>query len=164
MFPSRSAEDEATAYHEAGHAVMGALRHLPPLSVSIVPAGNGVAGRTEFPDVPPAFKNYFGASTEKRTYFETRVLIEVAATIAHDIYTPGRVHDAGDAYDLRRARAFIAENASWAENDREAYLQSLCNLARPMIATNWAWVHAVSRALVEQRELTGVDVMRCRPA
>jgi hypothetical protein len=164
MFPSRSAEDEATAYHEAGHAVMAALRDLPPLSGSIVPAGNRVAGRTEFPDVPPAFKNYLGTSAEKRAYIETRVLIEVAATIAHDMHTPGRVHDAGDAYDLQRARAFIEQNASWAENDREAYLQSLCNLARPMIATNWAWVQAVALALIEQRELTGVDVMRCRPA
>src|SRR5664280_1568769 len=73
MFPSRSAEDEATAYHEAGHAVMAALRDLPPLSGSIVPAGNRVAGRTEFPDVPPAFKNYLGTSAEKRAYIETRV-------------------------------------------------------------------------------------------
>ena len=130
MFPSSSAEDEDTAYHEAGHAVMGALRDLPPLSVSIAQAGNGVGGRTEFPDVPPSFKNYLGTSAEKRDYVETRVLIEVAATIAHDIHMPDRVHDAGDVYDLKRARAFIEQNGSWAENDREAYFQSLCDLAR----------------------------------
>jgi hypothetical protein len=69
------------------------------------------------------------------------------------MHTPGRVHDAGDAYDLQRARAFIEQNASWAENDRGAYLQSLRNRARLMIAKNWAWLQAVALALVEQREL-----------
>src|ERR1700730_12322741 len=100
-------DDDATAYHEAGHAVMGALRDLLPLFVSIVPTGNGVVARTEFPDAPPAFKNYLCASPEKQAYIETVVLIEVAAAIAHDFHTPGRVHDAGDAHDLQRARAFI---------------------------------------------------------
>jgi hypothetical protein len=164
MIQGRSAEDEATAYHEAGHAVMGALRDLLPFSVSIVPARNGIVGRTDFPDAPPAFKNYLGTSPEKQAYIENLVMIEVAAAIAHDILNPSRVHDAGDAHDLQRARTIIEQNASWAENDRETYLQSLRNFARPMIAANWAWVQAVALALLEQRELTGADVMKCRPA
>jgi hypothetical protein len=105
-----------------------------------------------------------GASPKKRDYVETRILIEVAGTIAHDIHAPGRAHDAGDAHDLQWALKIIEENASWAEDDRKAYLQSLRDDAWTMIEANWAWVQAVARALVERRKLTTVDLMSCRPA
>lgn len=163
IFSNHSAEDEATAYHEAGHAVMGALRGLPPCSVSINPAGNGDAGRTEFPTAPRAFMNYLCSSPEKQAYIETRILIAVAGTIAHDIYSSDRIHDAGDAHDLKHARDLIEQNASWAADNRERYLQSLCDLAHPMIRTNWAWVQAVALALVDLREFTREHVMKCRP-
>ena len=82
MCQSHLADDEGTAYHEAGHAVMGAIRNRPPLAVSIVPNGRGVAGQTIFPnDCPLEFKNYLSASPGKRDYVETRILIEVAGTI-----------------------------------------------------------------------------------
>ena len=143
---------------------MGALRERPPLDISIVPDGKGAVGKTNFPDdCPPEFKNYLGTSREKQNYTETRILIEVAGTIAHDTHAPSRAHDAGDAHDLQWARMIIDQNASWAQDDREAYLQGLCDLARTMIEANWAWVQAVARALVEQRELTGADVTTCRP-
>ena len=155
--------DEATAYHEAGHAVMGVLRGLPPCSVSIAQATNGEVGRTEFSDVPRKFRNYLDSSPEKRKYIETRILIAIAGTTAHDIYTPGRKHDSGDSHDPQRAKAFIEQNASWAANDRDGYLQCLCNLSQQMIAGNWAYVQAIALALVKQRELNREHVMGCRP-
>jgi hypothetical protein len=43
-------DEEATAYHEAGHAVVGALRNRPPDWVTII-ADGGAAGKTEFPTI-----------------------------------------------------------------------------------------------------------------
>lgn len=164
MLLNQSTEEWATAYHESGHAVMGVLRDLPPCSISIAPTINGEVGRTEFPPVPRKFRNYLDSSFEKRDYIETRILIAIAGTIAHDIYTPGRIHDSGDSHDLQRAKAFIEQNASWAVNDRDGYLQCLRDLSRQMIAENWAYVQAIAFALVKQRELTREHVMGYRPA
>jgi hypothetical protein len=41
-----SSEEEETAYHEAGHAVMGCILGRPPLCVSIVPDAHGNVGQT----------------------------------------------------------------------------------------------------------------------
>ena len=46
--PKPPADEEATAYHEAGHAVVGAIRGRAPLFVTIIRSGR-FAGRTEFP-------------------------------------------------------------------------------------------------------------------
>jgi ATP-dependent Zn protease len=137
MISNHLTDEEATAYHEAGHAVVGALRNRPPDWVTII-ADGGAAGKTEFPDdVRSEFKGYSGDWPEKRAYIETRILIAVAGTIAHDLRVPDRAQDAGDAYDKQRARDFIQDHACWAESDREQYLQQLQESARGLLETNW---------------------------
>jgi hypothetical protein len=90
-----------------------------------IPDG-GVAGKNEFSeDWRPEYKSHYGASPEKRIYIETRILTEVAGTIAHDLRFPERGHDAGDAFDKRWAYALIEESACWADDDRDSYSSSL---------------------------------------
>lgn len=100
MMPlGNSTDEEATAYHEAGHAIMGAIRDWPPLSVTIVPHG-AAAGKNEFPEnCRPEFRSHLGDSPEKRFYIESCILIGLAATSAHDLRFPARVRDAGDEQD-----------------------------------------------------------------
>src|SRR5262245_29014532 len=87
----------ATAYHEAGHAVMGCLAGRTLEFVTIVPDGTGAVGRTQFTDdVPDGAKRYFDQSEKKQRYGKARVLCEVAGTIAHDLQEPGRAHDKSD--------------------------------------------------------------------
>src|SRR5262249_43133055 len=113
--------EEDTAYHEAGHAVMGCVLQRLPLWVSIIPDGKGVVGRTEFEqDGRPGGYSHFDQSDAKKAYIRVRVLIEVAGTIAHNIKFPDRVHDEGDANDEHWARDLVIE-VSW-EDDRDAYL------------------------------------------
>ncbi|MET4121119.1 hypothetical protein ABIB85_007587 [Bradyrhizobium sp. JR1.5] len=89
-----------TAYHEAGHAVMGCLLERLPISVSIVADVKGAVGKTEFEqDAPPGGFRHFDGSERKKKYIRTLVLIEVAGTIPYDIEFPGRAHDQGDAHD-----------------------------------------------------------------
>ena len=163
MIPSHSTDEEATAYHEAGHAVVGAVRGRAPIFVSIIPDG-GAAGKNEFPiDCRPEFKSHFGDSPEKRAYIEIRILTTFAGTVAHDLRFPERAHDAGGAYDERCARALIEDNAGWADNDRESYFQQLQETARGLLQTNWPWVEAVARALIERKTIWTAEVMELRP-
>src|SRR5258706_2958076 len=113
---------EETAYHEAGHAVMGCVLQRYPLSVSIVADGKGVVGKTVFErDAPPGGFRYFDDSDEKKRYIRTLVLIEAAGTIAHVIKYPGRAHDQGDANDQHWAQQLVTEGVR-VEDDREGYL------------------------------------------
>ncbi|GLR86516.1 hypothetical protein [Bradyrhizobium iriomotense] len=150
---------EETAYHEAGHAVMGCVRERYPLSVSIVGDGKGVVGRTDFEDdLPPSVFRHFDQSETKKKYIRTRVLIEVAGTIAHDIKYPGRAHDEGDANDDRSARQFVTEGVHF-EDDRDAYLASARQEAEDLLKKNWPLVEKVATALLERRELSRTELL-----
>ena len=48
MMPNYSAEEEATAFHAAGHAIAGAVRDRPPLWVTVI-AADGAFGKLSFP-------------------------------------------------------------------------------------------------------------------
>jgi ATP-dependent Zn protease len=164
MIPSHLTDEEATAYHEAGHAVVGAVRGRPPIFVTIIPDGR-IAGKNEFPeDCRPEFKNHFGDSPEKRAYIETRILTEVAGTAAHDLHIPERAHDWSDAYDEQCASTLIDENAGWADSEPDSYFQQLQETARGLLQTNWPWVEAVARALIERKTISTAEVMELRPS
>ena len=106
-------EDEATAYHEAGHAVMGARHDRPPTLVSIVRNGD-TAGVNEFiDDMPQEFANHLSTRRKNVNTSKPAFLIALAGMIAHDLRFPERVRDAGDAHDEARARAIIEEYAGW---------------------------------------------------
>lgn len=163
MIPSQSSDEEATAYHEAGHAVVGAVLDRPPISVTIIP-DSGAAGKNEFSvDFRPEFKTHLDASPEKIAYIEARILTKLAGTIAHDLRFSGRPHDAGDAYDQQCARSIIEDNAGWADSDRDAYLRQLEDAARRLLQIHWLWVEAVARALIERKTISTAEIMELRP-
>jgi hypothetical protein len=162
--PNRSADEQDTAYHEAGHAVVGAVCGRPPISVTVIRDGD-VAGKNEFPkDWRPEFQNHSGDFPEKRAYIETRILTEVAGTIALDLRFPERAHDAADAFDERCARAIMEENAGWADGNRDSYFQQLREIARGLLQTNWPWVEAVVLALIERKIILTAEIMELRPS
>lgn len=164
MISNLSTHDEATAYHEAGHAVVAAIRGRPPVTVTVISDGC-VAGKNDFPeDWLPEFKSHFGDSPQKRAYIETRILTTVAGTIAHDLRFPGRAHDKADAYDENRALAILEDNAGWADADRDSYFQQLQETARGLLQTSWPWVEAVARALIVRKTISGAEVMKLRPS
>lgn len=163
MILDNSDDEEGTAYHEAGHAVVGAIRGRPPLYVTII-AADGASGKTEFPeDWLDEYKGHFGDSPRKHVYIETRILTGVAGTIAHDLHCPERAHDAGDKFDEQNAIELIESYAGWADSDRDSYFQQLRERARSLLQANWPWVKAVARALIEHKTLQREEVMGLRP-
>jgi hypothetical protein len=164
MILNHSDDEEGTAYHEAGHAVEGALCDRAPHWVTVI-AVDGVAGRTEFPkDWLREYTGHSGDWPEKRLYIETRILTGVAGTIAHDMRCPERAHDAGDEYDEKCAWAIMEDHAGWADGDRDGYFQQLQERARGLLLANWRWVEAVARALIERKTLKREEVMELRPS
>jgi hypothetical protein len=153
-------DEEATAYHEAGHVVVGAVRGRPPNSVTIIRDKNS-AGKNEFSDdCPSKFKNYLSDSREKRKYVETRILISIAGTIAHDLRSPDRVHDSADEYDERCAQMIIEQNAGWAGDNRDGYFQQLQEIGRSLVRANWPWVESVARALIEHKTIGKAEIIK----
>jgi hypothetical protein len=154
MILTDAAERVATAYHEAGHAVMALLLGREPKGASIQRRGD-VAGFVDFDkDFPASMLSYFDKSEPKRIYFEMRVMITVAGTVAHDILTPGRPHDAGDDMDDREARDLFLDHWEASNDEREAYIGRLVGRARDALLASWPAVERVARALLENGELS----------
>lgn len=150
-----------TAYHEAGHVVMGCVVGRYPVSVTIVRNGP-VAGKTDFePGVPSFARGHFNDSPQRRAYAEQRVLGELAGSIAHDLFKPGRTRDKADEVDLHYTRELIIELVSW--QDREEYLEQAQAKAKKLLEDNWQWVAAVARALCQRKTLSRDDLLPLRP-
>jgi ATP-dependent Zn protease len=152
----------ATAYHEAGHAVVSCYFDRIPVNVSVVSMGN-IVGSVEFnDDIPEHFTNYFGKSDDKKQYVQMRIIIKLAGSLAHDLFDPHRIRDSGDKFDDRWAMAIIEDRASWAEDDRDDYLESCRNGAKEIVRCNWSWITNVAIELIEKKTLTGEDVLKLR--
>jgi len=140
----------ATAYHEAGHAVMGCVLGRYPQSVDIFRDTHGNVGHTRFDSYYPAcMKRWFDESEEKRRYLRVRELIDFAGTVAHDLKSGDRPQDAGDQQDYQSAKRIVEELMSW-DNDYDGYLAQLKIETRKYLVTHWASVEAVATALLSR--------------
>ena len=141
---------------------MGCVLGRFPVSVTIVRNGP-VAGKTDFePDVPSFARGHFNVSPQRRVYAEQRVMGELAGSIAHDLFKPGRTPDRADEVDLYWARELIIDLVSW--QDREEYLNQARAKAKRLIEENWQWVDAVARALCQRKTLLREDILALQPA
>lgn len=155
----RDAERKATAYHEAGHAVIGIVHGRVPTFVDIVYDTAGNAGHTFFAaDLPEGFKRYLNQSPEKQRYLEMRVLITLAGTAAHDLLCPGRAHDEGDRRDERDAFEMLDESRSWAQ-DHDQYLETMKLRVRKELAAHWPKVERAAAALLQRDSISGTDLV-----
>ena len=156
-------QELATAYHEAGHAVVSCHYKRIPATVSIVPDGMGAVGSVYFnDDVPVEYRNYLGDGDDKKSYIEMRVVTKLAGSCAHDVIDKLRVKDIGDICDDKCAMNIIIENASWAEDDREGYLETCRKIAKEIIDKNWEWIEAVVVELMLMKTLEGSHILRLR--
>jgi ATP-dependent Zn protease len=155
----------ATAYHEAGHAVMGCILGRFPESVTIVPNGKSAVGETRFEtdvNVPEFVRHYFDSSPAKQHFVEQRLLTALAGSIANDLKEPGRDHDIGDKRDASRAKEIVIELVSW-EDDKDAYLRRARSKATDMLKAHWAWVETVAGALLQRGTLSRAELLELQP-
>ena len=137
--------DEATAYHEAGHAVAALALDRPVVKVSIQPDRDrlGIC--------------FFGKAVFRpsQDWLEREVLIALAGMAAEARHT-GQYDHAAASRDLRYAHELALQRAG---NDRQAerLQRRLLSKVEHLLEqeSHWAAVVRIAAALIEQGEISG---------
>jgi ATP-dependent Zn protease len=159
----RSGEERtATAYHEAGHVVMGCVLGRIPQFVTIIPDGARAVGKAQYDgDIPPYARRYLDESQPKKRYTEMRVLTELAGSVALDFKEPGRTHDPSDTHDAHIAKQLVEELVSW--GDHTLYLAEARQKTATLLQQHWRKVEAVAQALLQRDTLSRDDILKLSP-
>jgi len=144
---------KGTAYHEAGHVVVGIIFGRVPQSSTILPDGNGRLGETKFDETLDYMKGGPNRWVEPgyRHYIEGRVVGQLAGTAAHDLNEPGRAHDTGDTKDENDAKELIEYQVS--HELRNGYLEKSKQTATDLLKRHGHAVEVVAQALLDQTTL-----------
>lgn len=151
---------EATAYHEAGHAVMAWLLRLPFKEVSIVPdASQEFRGRILHEPYPKWFNPEVSSTPQVSQRTEAYIKTYFAGQIAERKLrgrAPAKSSHAGDdsgAIDFALSVAGSSEAASY-------FLRYLFCCARDSVFAYWPMVNAVAAALLKRKRLSEREVQR----
>lgn len=140
----------ATAYHEAGHAVMAALVGRPVLKVTIAP-GQTISGvRLGVCELQK------GRSKKSKDWLEDEVLILLAGMVAESQLT-GKYCHAGAAQDLSAARRLLSQSRATNPRQLERLEQRLIDKTEHLlgdVATTNA-VKQIAAELLEKTTLSG---------
>lgn len=137
-------EDQATAHHEAGHAVIAMALGRPVQKVSIQPDSKRLGWC--------AFKK--GAFRPTDDWLEREILISLAGLAAEAKFT-GEYGWAGATHDLRIVQKLATQRAGEAQSEK---------LQRRMLAKvenllsgegNWLAVELMAAELLRKREISG---------
>jgi hypothetical protein len=159
--PSRAARRlEATAYHEAGHAVVTVALGRAVRRVSIIRrADDNSLGRSRGYPLGGGFQPDVSRSRRSRKTIEERVIIKCAGFHAESRFT-GRRNHAGAAYDRQEAKEFLSLLAE--DEELKKYLAWLDVRSKNLVGSQLIWraIEYVARELLERKEITGQDVRR----
>ena len=160
MVKLSKATEEATAYHEAGHAVV-ALRvglRIGRRGVSILP-GEGSAGTAHvLPTIRGSPVSVDGAARFHRVA-EKHAMVCLAGDLAQAHYRRSSWRTHHGSQDRQQAIALVSRIVS-SKDELEAYLQLLLIRARNMVtsAAVWSQIVAVAEALLSRKTLTPAEV------
>ena len=147
---------QATAYHEAGHAVVRWHEQLgPPEYATIIPEGD-VLGRVKGESLPKDYEPDID-SMDDREPLEKVIREFLAGSIAQKRFDPeGFDKDhAGNDWDQA---VNLALYLGGDQEKTEALLHQLETQAKDILDRLWHCVVAVSEALLEQKKLSGDEV------
>jgi ATP-dependent Zn protease len=148
----------ATAYHEAGHAVMCRHEGVRLNKVTIV-SDESTAGscghekliRGKYPDTDD--------SDRMRLKIEKRVRIALAGVIAQKLYNPRSFRNYHASADYEAA-VDMALHVSGSAKQAEAWLKWLEICTRDTIQAQWSIVEGLAEALLKESTLNGEQVQR----
>jgi hypothetical protein len=146
----------ATAYHEAGHAVVGWRLDLCPRLVSIVP-GEGYQGRCIGGAVrvnPEAV-----LSDKQFRRIEKYAIVTLAGREAQRKFAPTsmRRHHTRSDYDQATDVAFLLNGPN--EAMRNAHMKLLCLRAKGVVEANWHIIKGVANALMAEKQIDGSRIL-----
>jgi ATP-dependent Zn protease len=121
----------ATAFHEAGHAVVAFHLRMPVRDVSILASGDA-EGRVLHYAFPSWFQPDIETGARAEKLIADRVLIALAGREAERRFS-GRYNNAGASHDMAAA-AELAMHVNSSAEATEAYLASLQIRARDLVS------------------------------
>jgi hypothetical protein len=147
---------EATAYHEAGHAVAAFVMGRSVRKISIVPdpAANSLGSVHGY--------RWRGENPETSTNYE-RMLVRVQIQIIRDLaggeaearFT-GRRNHIGEMNDRASANHLMGYICT-SPKEEEAMWKWLTLRTRGLIGLRWNWIQAIAKELLKKKELTGAE-------
>ncbi len=174
--PKPTKRETATAYHEAGHAVVGFWEQVPTrlLVVSIAPEpdadslGHNLRGKhPRVRDVelgpdgrPRPFYRDFDPSFDETGLVESRLRPEIlmlyAGGLAKKRHT-GRMNRVGAAYDMARAADYV-DYLVGSPRQANALAKYLWIVAEDAVNLHWPEIEALAAELLDRKTMPGRDV------
>jgi hypothetical protein len=154
----------ATAYHEAGHAVVAVEMHRPLRRVTVVPDGaRKTLGCCEQAPWPRWFRRQPRRERDNRTrdFIEAQALIDFAGGIAEARFKGSR-RRLGACRDRNNALTLL-ERLSGSRKECEAYAAWLYARTENLLAQGYVWrmVEAVAAELLRKGTLSGRQLRAC---
>ena len=140
----------ATAYHEAGHAVMALLLGRPIEKVTVTPAKLQTGGRRL-----GACKIQKGRSTASKDAVEDDVLVLLAGMVAESHFTK-RYSPDGAAQDLRAVKRLL-ENRAPTERQLERLTRRMLDKTEHLLSSegNQRAVQSIAKELLQKQTISG---------
>lgn len=155
-------DEEATAYHEAGHAVVKSCLGLGYSGISIIP-DNDSWGRVESskPENPSTWAAIARGDRWHRSRFhaEKWVMVLQAGEVAQQKHDFPSVDFYYSRSDFVKCKDLLLSYHPDKENpDAEFYFDLLQEWTEDLIEKNWHSIQALAKALVERREMSDTEV------
>ena len=149
----------ATAFHEAGHAVVGLkLSGNMPRKTSVIPVG-GSMGRIRNCPWPRSFRPEKTMTPLTRVRIEDEITVVMAGSAAERRFT-GRANHLGARDDLKAARVYARLVAGDDAQGVAAYIEWCRFLARRAVEENWKSIERFARRLADAGELEGRELKK----
>ncbi|MEW6156160.1 MAG: hypothetical protein AB1813_01940 [Verrucomicrobiota bacterium] len=148
----------STAYHEAGHAVVGYFLGIPMRSVSIIPDGDSSGRVTGYRSVITRrwqeALSFGRLSPSEFSGLEKQLVALLAGDVAQRRYAPRSARSHHSRADFSCVADVVLKLWS-SDKVRAAYLKFLRARAEELVEVHWAQIDALAHALVDRRGLSG---------
>jgi ATP-dependent Zn protease len=148
----------ATAFHEAGHAVVGhLLTGDVPKKISVIVGDDGSVGRVHNHAFPRSFRPEKRLTTRTRQRLADETVTILAGFAAERKYT-GKANCAGAEADFAGAQIYAKLAAGGDPEGMMAFLKWSGFLAREAVEKNWTQIERFARRLADAGELEGREL------
>ena len=150
----KESRSQATAYHEAGHAVACFMYDIKLHSISIRPDEDS-HGRVNHNN--PLFRisdNAGDLSASQRQRIERCVVIALAGNVAQRRFNPRSVRSHHAQNDFNKA-ADVLSHLSGSDKELQAYMNLLLIRAENLLMRMWPSVTALASSLLKESALSG---------
>ena|SRR5688572_8084672 len=149
MSEKQKAQIEATAYHEAGHAVAAFVTGLPVRIVRVSTDGGLVNHSSGFHRVPADTMKYDRPSLF-RDRVERLIIVSMAGAEAQRIFSPKSWRRYHSLWDMDKAIDLLFHLAPGGGEELDVYFRLLQIRTKNLLHQQWRGVKALAGALIER--------------